>query len=359
MNIFEVMTDEEHNELSSCKKYIGKYSVEDVVFPIEITKPNCKTNVQILKHGKAFNDIRLVVLLDNINLTSKVNIWDIIKTVEIDVGGCSFDKLSGYAIDILLKKQNKSFTQFGNEIIIPIPFDIISGERLIFLDLIKHNKTRIFVEFGQKCIEKSHLIVSYYDYDEVKCHDSLLKYGFCFAVQHLNIFNQIQGPWNEEFVKTNNSDMYIKLNFNYVTSAMFFTITDNETGEIIKDKMFDECILSFDGFETVNSFISLRHKSNENNCDNGVYWLSLEGVQTYNKNYLNMNKNEYKKYPNLSNVNSITLRLKGVTDFSKKNTLSVYTVSFNCVGYSSANNNCDSCSSANNNCGNIGIIYYN
>jgi hypothetical protein len=123
--------------------------------------------------------------------------------------------------------------------------------------------------------------------------------------------------------------------------------TDDETGEIIKNKMFNKCVLSMEGYDkSVNSFISLKHKSNENNCTDGVYWLSLEGVQTFNTeqpnaeqpnaeqpNVKHMETNKYQKYPNLSNVYTTRLILNGINKSANKFSLSIYAISRNCATY--------------------------
>lgn len=254
---------------------------------------------------------------------------DVVKEVEILVGGSTYDKLTGYAIDVLLKKQNKSHTQSHNQIIIPIPFDIISGTKLIFFELINIHEVRININFGTKCSGTSELIVSYYNYYNFTHHNkSLLKYYpniNCSStiVSFINVFDQIQ--YKKESIEKNISFIQTTLDFDHVTSDIFFMFTDDETGEIINDIVFKECILSFEGYnKSVNSFILLKHKSKENNCDNGVYWLSLKGIQK---------DNQYDTYPNLSTIDDVKLSLNGVTNEFKKYSLLICAISRNFTTY--------------------------
>jgi hypothetical protein len=325
------LTDEEYNKLSNCKKSIGKHSIEDIAIPIEKTIQGGRVSVKIIRHAKAFNDIRFVISLNDNDLTTKINIWDIIKKISIIIGGFEYDKLNGYAIDVLLKRQNKSYTQFGNQIIIPIPFDIISRENLIFLELSHNHDVVINIDFGVKCVGESYLIAKYYDNDNFIYYNNIIQSkSIYYSYQYINIINVIQ--WHDYSIKDNISNICTFLNFNHVTSDIFFIFTDDETGKIIKNKMFEECILEFEEFDkSIISFISLRHKSNENNCDDGVYWLSLEGIKRDNKEYLKTNK--YQKYPNLSNFQEMKLYLNDVTKLSSKFSLSIYAISLNCAMY--------------------------
>lgn len=341
-NIFYTMTDEEYSELRGCKKYIGKYSTRDIIIPIRITKQNERVSVPIDRHTKAFNDIRFVISLDN-NSTTKLNIWDIIKSIEIVIGGRSYDKLSGYAIDVLLKKQNKSHTQFDNMVIIPIPFDTTSEENLIFFELFGGHDVRVNIEFGTKCVGKSNLIAKYYDYKNISCPSAnLLKYtpqlmNPNINCKFMNIIKQIQLCKESHILSNELLDISQILCFNNVTTDIFFMFIDDETGDIIKEQMFDDCVLYMgEDNKQINSFISLKHKSKENNCDDGVYWLSLDGIQT-------LNNREYQKYPNLSRVDTTMLCLKGKPKLLNKNiskfTILVHAVSLNYVTYWSTGKN--------------------
>jgi hypothetical protein len=214
-----------------------------------------------------------------------------------------------------------------------------SGEKIIFYDLINCYDVRISIELDANYvgnIDESNLVVTYYNYDKLTCHDNcVLKYypptmhDNNYKYPFMNIINQIQ--LNTESVSNmSNSGLSIqtRLNFNHVTTDLFFMFTNDKTGEIVRHKMFDECVLSIDGQDkNIDSFISLRHKSNENNCDDGVYWLQLEGIQR--------NDIEYQTYPNLSKINNLNLSLNSNSNYNLEGnfTLSVYAISRNCLIY--------------------------
>jgi hypothetical protein len=85
--------------------------------------------------------------------------------IAVAVDNMFYVGLDGYAIGALLKKQNKLCVQSGNQLIISIPLDITSGENLVFFELAKNHDVYVRIMFGPKCNRESHLIVSYYTYN--------------------------------------------------------------------------------------------------------------------------------------------------------------------------------------------------
>lgn len=346
----QIETSDNYNWLYGCKKYIKNYSAKDEIISVKsYVFPFCKFSTLIPRHNKALNNLRFVMSLnENHDTTTPINIWKVIDEIEIMVGGQQYDQLSGYAIDVLLKQKNKSHIQENNEVIIPIPFDIMSDNNLLFLELLEYHDVRINIKFGQMGGKNAYLIGTYFNYDSFvqrdcdvrevhmpnKIINSLPKFYEGAKFVFINSYNHIQSK--KYSILGNFKHTSVQIPFNYVTFAIFFMFIDSVTGEIIKEKTFDTCDLRYDGNEKIcDSYISLKQKSRENNCAEGVYWLSLEGTQENNE-IPNLN------YPNLSKIDNTLLILKTNTQLPNA-CLAIYAISQNYATYCSfkKNNQCN------------------
>lgn len=149
------------------------------------------------ENGKAFNNIRIVVKVKQ-NNHAKILIHKLLYSIEILIGGRSYDKIHGHSIEVLQQLFKLTNTQNNDEIIINIPFGISTKNNIIFLDLLENHDVRIVVDFHNIYeIEYANIVASFYTCNhDILLNEQLLKYhnnnSSCCALKYLHMFKQCQ-----------------------------------------------------------------------------------------------------------------------------------------------------------------------
>ncbi len=330
------ITDEEFKLLDGCKQHIekNKYCKFDTTIPIKEIKRGGKISVELNVNGHAFNEIRLVMNFATDN-TKLIELHELIKYVELLIGGMQHDKLSGYMLEILAKKYNRACVQTKRQIIMPILFDITSGENVVFRELHLRHYVHIGIEFGKANeminVIDGNLIITEYKYPkrielpyQLK-NDKFIKPFISDPTTRcdfINLFKQVQ------FLECGCSEFgtsKYKLNFNHPATGIYFMLVHKDTGAVLKNESFPSYSLEINGVEVLTeSFISVKQKSIENKCPNGVYWISLE--------HLNFNNN-FEKYINFSTIYPITLCLDDLYIDTEEYNIHIYAMVYNFAVY--------------------------
>lgn len=173
---------------------VSNYGTETIKIYVENDKKNpLKTSTLILNHGKAIGDLRLCLKVET---NENIIISDLIESIELSIGPTTFEKIYGHSIMQLLKMNNMEMTQIENEIVLPLPFGLTTGNNIIFKELLKNNDIRLHITFTSKykIIQKNISCVYYFYENSVKMEEKFNEYYMNF--KNVNLENRYLHLYN-------------------------------------------------------------------------------------------------------------------------------------------------------------------
>lgn len=313
-------------DLQNSKKLLNyKFSKQDI-----ICYPNGQS-IHILNHGDSFNDLVLIVKL---NTSDKVELHKLINHVEFTIGGQSFDKISGVFLNVLLKHYKLHAMQTENILIIPIPMPLILRNSVVFSCESLGLDKRFKVMFNTP-VQSYELRVTYYMHQhnqELKVNNTEFK-----TFLNNNKLGQIYNFFQYDIYDFSNGVQVI--DFNFPSSHMFFTFTD-QNNNIIKDKTFTEFTMQVNGQDTIVSTHELLKYDTLKKYGKfeGYYYVNLENFE-YNLSHT------FDTMINFSYIDHLRLKINPIQQFKNSGLkLHVGSISYNCLRYEN---------------GGVGIMYNN
>lgn len=137
-------------ELISPKKLLGGFihkTDTTIFFNYADNMYNSALSIKLPHIGDALNNIICKI---KINSDKRIQIEKIFDYIELEIGGMSIDKIYGSCIEALLKIYELSYTEHNNQIILPIPFGITSGNNIIVDGIILFHNCRLKIKFGSE-----------------------------------------------------------------------------------------------------------------------------------------------------------------------------------------------------------------
>lgn len=307
LNDIESMENTEYARLRNCKSCMKNYSSTDLYFP---SKPLSNCNIfsaQVIQEGVAFNNLRMEIEFDetpNESLMKSLknnNFFDIINFIEIQLGSYMFDKFDCYSLGVILDKNNLSCEQVGNKVIIPIPFDLISGDNVIWLNINGKGDfvyKSITVQANKKYSWSARFLGSFYECDNVTFNDGFYYIYRGLQLQYYVDTTNIYKSFRKNEIVLNNHENKYRLRFDLYCSDIFFLFI-KEDGSVVNEKIFDDYKLFFEN-DVIESTINT-------NREMGYVWVS------FNKRH------------NISKYDTMTIELKPIYSGSEKISMVVYT----------------------------------
>lgn len=253
--IIETMNDEEYAELRNCKKYMKNYLCSDMRFG-EYYSPNGgeKNRFYIPLIANCVDNFRLEVVFDE-TISEILTPADVLKSIDLELQGSAYDMFDKYSLEVALMKNNLVCTQVGNKLTIPLPFDITSGNNVLWLNFFNKpnfHERSLIVCFNRKYKFTANIIGCFYScedvtFDNKKKYDlTKILFGSDKTLDFLNIFESHQ--FN---IAQSNGDRY-KMFFNLCCRDLYFLVVRDD-GTIVREKMFDNFDLFFDN-KIVNDY---------------------------------------------------------------------------------------------------------
>jgi len=284
-NFIRKLLPSEFDILHNQKQYLpNNFIQEDIKLPItDVTiKKGSRIKILIDKHGKAYNNIRLILPIKYDNIDD-INLDDIFCNIQFE-SGILIDQLHGHNLTMLLKMKKLSCTIFNNTIIVPLPFDILSENNVFRHDISYNNDQYLYIEFGYKYDIGSNcdLLITYYNYDNMSTEPKNIinKYVQNFpSMEHAHIYSTISNHCIKEQYNCNNLNSYaLNLRNNNVNSLMFTFFDENK--HMLKNYQFDSITLMFNDNEIMhNSQISVLNKTIQKfGSFYGFYYMELGNI---------------------------------------------------------------------------------
>jgi len=248
----------------------GKYEKE-MTFDSNITNfSGKKISIKIQNHEKPFNDLKLVIKVNDIETNTKICIGNLFKKIEFQYKNMSVESITGHFIEPMLQLYELVYTQINDIIVIPLPFDIISNNLCIVDACSKYFDKQLNIDFESKYyISDVKLFATLYEYYD----DNLLKY-------HENTyFTPIKISKNYNYKYDLSTQKEYQLYFdNPLTDMIFFFVDENNN--IIQDKLFETCSLLINNCNRIQqSYISLMHETNKKlENTKGYYYFPIENL---------------------------------------------------------------------------------
>lgn len=284
----ENMEDNEYAELRNCKKHLEKYFCSDISFG-EYESQCCGSvkNWYVPLIGSCVDNFRLEVKFDETDFTDfyEYKPADIIKSIDLNIGGIVFDTFDMYSLDIELMKRKLVCERIENKLTIPIPFDITSGNNVLWLNFFhkeNYHERNIVVRFNKKNKFSAKIVGSFYgcgdvvDFFDIKKEISVDFINIYKARQHniinFNDCNKDDCNKYEIFFEACCKDIY------------FFIVGDND--EIVREKMFDNFNLYFND-KIVDDYVEEESL--------GITWIKFNKFYNMSKcanMYIELNKNK-------------------------------------------------------------------
>jgi hypothetical protein len=323
-------TDED--SLYNSKNYLTKYTGRNITFyerdilASEVGK-NIRLSAQSLNHGKACNNVILTVdfITQSNHQNSKVELHKIINFIELSFGGIPYDKISGNFIETLLKYHNLNYTYENSKLTVPIPFHLFLNNSLIYLDKSKLCDLRLCIDINNLLpdflVDKVSLTATYYSYDDGDINVNFPEY---------KKLHQLVLPITTTINTINKTDMHLTalfkqyqydsynlgscMNFYHPSSNLFFLFTDKDDNIII-EKMFDYCCVSFNGLDVCENTYS---EIKENTAlvlgnFNGTYHMNLKNLKYVSHKQINLThiRHQHLKFIGFpwTNLNEVTVHV--------------------------------------------------
>jgi len=347
-HLIQRISKEEFNILHNQKECLpDNYFQEDIELPIDCIKKSSKRSVQLLRNGKAYNNIRLIMPIKYDN-ADDINVDDILQAVEFKSGTKVIDIINGKNLTMLLKMQNLSCTIANGMIIIPLPFDITSENNLFICALSQYYEQRINIEFGNKYDigPDGGLLITYYSYNDhispepknifvqnPPYNSSITNNIPLHAIDHVQLFSFSDSYFHPHVMQIYESARYrtnYLIGWKHPIESLIFSFFD-ENKNIIKDCQFDKVSLVINGHDVIfESRISVLDKTIKKfGSFDGFYYMSLENLNT------KFNNANPERYTNFALVNNAKLCFNGNIPIKSAQFISITAIMYNINIYSS------------------------
>lgn len=259
--------------------------------------PGKKVTLEFVKYSDYCETPVLMMKMDN--SAAELKPYDLIESVELEIGGSCIDKIHDFNFNTLFKLyklKHKVIKLNDNKIChcIPLPFDIFHGNNIFPIGLLFWMSVRINLglkEFQYE-LEDMTLQTSFIYTDKIQQNE--------FAI--FKDISMLQSQYTGAEGVTINKIMKYKLNFNHETHLIYFLIM-NKDGNIVTD-LVDKATIQFNGHDKLVCEKDILLYNSKSIVDiDGTYCMPFTSIIDFKNVQNNIGS------INLSKIDTIILRI--------------------------------------------------